>query len=121
MRITGAAKFEDESESNFAAPVHLFKLEAEFVPEDNAEVLQINPKALKPTVKDFTIDLGDVSFENSSLSEACRSELHEGLIEGVMQVYDSIWQGDMLSLQLMPVESFLPLIMIRHVGGFAME
>ena len=38
-----------------------------------------------------------------------------------MQMYDSIWEGNMDSLSIMPVESFLPLIMIRHVGGFAME
>lgn len=36
-------------------------------------------------------------------------------------MYDSIWNGDLDSLSVMPVESFLPLIMIRHVGGFALE
>ena len=36
-------------------------------------------------------------------------------------MYDSIWEGDMDSLSIMPVESFLPLIIIRHVGGFALE
>ena len=55
----------------FSAPVELFKLESEFVQEDNAEVLQINPKAQKPTVKEFTFDLGTVSFDDSSISEAC--------------------------------------------------
>ena len=36
-------------------------------------------------------------------------------------MYDSIWGGDLDSLSIMPVESFLPLILIRHVGGFALE
>ena len=67
----------------FSAPVENFKLESEFVPEDNSEVLQINPKALKPTVKEFVFDLGSVSFEDGSISEACQTELHEGLVEGV--------------------------------------
>ena len=71
MRITGTAKFGEDRESTFTAPVDLFKLEAEFVLEDNSEVLQINPKAQKPIVKDFTFDLGSVSFDDSSLSEAC--------------------------------------------------
>ena len=29
--------------------------------------------------------------------------------------------GDLDSLSLMPVESFLPIILIRHIGGFAIE
>ena len=71
MRITGNATFGEDRETAFSAPVELFKLESEFVQEDNAEVLQINPKALKPTVKEFTFDLGTVSFDDSSISEAC--------------------------------------------------
>ena len=43
------------------------------------------------------------------------------MVDGVMMVYESVWNGDMDSLSSMPVESFLPLILIRHVGGFAME
>ena len=92
MRITGNATFgEDDRVSAFSAPVERFKLETEFVQEDNAEVLQINPKALKPTVKEFIFDLGSVSFDDGSISEACQSELHEGLVEGIFQMYDSIW------------------------------
>ena len=36
-------------------------------------------------------------------------------------MYDSIWNGDLDSLSVMPVESFLPMILMRHVGGFATE
>lgn len=121
LRLVGTAQFEGDRESAFQVPVDLLKLEAEFVAEDNEEVLQINPKAEKPTVKDFTLEIGDVVFDDSTISADCQSELNEGLVEGVMQMYDSIWNGDLDSLSVMPVESFLPLIMIRHVGGFALE
>lgn len=121
LRLTGTAQFGDDKESAFTLPVTEMKLEAEFVPEDNAEVLQINPNALKPTVKDFVFEVGDLSLDDASVSDSCKEELVEGLIEGVMQMYDSIWNGDLDSLSVMPVESFLPLILIRHVGGFALE
>ena len=121
LRLTGTATFDGDREVSFNAPVELFRLEAEFVPEDNNEVLQINPKALKPTVKDFVFNLGDISLDDSSIADGCKKNLEEGLVEGVMQMYDSIWDGDMDSLSIMPVESFLPLILIRHVGGFALE
>lgn len=97
-----------------------FRLEAEFVQEDNDEVIAINKNAQKPTVKDFQIEVGSITASDT-VSDECLAALNEGLIEGVMQMYDSIWSGDLDSLSAMPVESFLPLILIRHVGGFAME
>jgi len=122
LRIKGVTEL-DGSEKSFTAPVDLFRMEAEFVAEDNADVLSINKKALKPTVKDFAFNLGDITFDDAaaSTSAACKSELEEGLVNGIMQMYESIWNGDLDSLSVMPVESFLPLIMIRHVGGFALE
>jgi len=65
--------------------------------------------------------VGTIVFSDASIAEGCGAEVHEGLIDGVMQMYDKLWAGDLESLAAMPVESFLPMIMIRHVGGFAME
>lgn len=121
LRITGIAKFGEGREISFSAPIDKLRLEAEFVPEDNKEVLEINKEAQKPALKEFDLEVGTVTFEDSSLGEGCSAEVHEGLIDGVMQMYDKLWQGDLESLVSMPVESFLPMIMIRHVGGFAMK
>jgi len=123
LRMVGKAKFEDDKELSFTAPVDKFRLEAEFVKEDNDEVIAINKNAQEPTVKDFQFDVGTVTFDEASIAAPaeCLAELHEGLEHGVMAMYDSIWSGDLDSLSTMPVESFLPLIGIRHVGGFAME
>lgn len=65
--------------------------------------------------------MGDIDLDDSSVSDECKKVIEEGLVEGVMQMYESIWNGDLDSLSIMPVESFLPLILIRHVGGFALE
>ena len=121
LRLVGTAQFGEDKETAFSVPVTEFKLEAEFVAEDNTEVLQINPKAQKPTVKDFSLELDDISLDDASVSAACKEELVEGLMAGVMQMYERIWDGDLDSLSMMPVESFLPMIMIRHIGGFALE
>lgn len=47
-----------EKEMDFSAPVDKFKLEAEFIKEDNKEVIEINKSAKKPVVKDFGLELG---------------------------------------------------------------
>ncbi len=39
----------------------------------------------------------------------------------MQEVYDGIWSANIDYLQAMPVESLLPLVLIRHVGGFAMD
>ena len=84
LRMVGTAKMgDDDREVAFTVPVELFRMEAEFVPEDNDDVLKINKKALKPTVKDFTFTVGDVTFDDSTVSAECKAELTEGLIEGV--------------------------------------
>jgi len=121
LRITGTATFGEGHEVAFSAPIDKLKLEAEFVPEDNKEVLEINKKAMKPALKEFDLEIGTVVFADTTVLEGCSLEVHEGLIDGVMQMYDKLWAGDLESLVSMPVESFLPMIMIRHIGGFAME
>ena len=45
LRITGIAKFGEGREISFSAPIDKLRLEAEFVPEDNKEVLEINKEA----------------------------------------------------------------------------
>ena len=124
LRVVGTATFgvDDAAKTvSFTAPVNALKIEAEFVAEDNKEVLEINKNAQKPALKEFEFDLGFVAFEDSSIPEGCGAEVHEGLIDGVMQMYDKLWAGDLESLTSMPVESFLPMIMIRHIGGLARE
>lgn len=121
LRVMGTAAFGEEHIS-FEAPVDLFRMEAEFIDEDNKDITDINKKAQKPSVKEFTFNLGQVtSTDGQQISEECAQWLSKGLSDGVIAQYDKLWSGDLDSLSVMPVESFLPMIMIRHVGGFAME
>jgi len=88
LRITGTAKFGEGKEVAFSAPIDKLKLEAEFVPEDNKEVLEINKNAKKPALKEFELEVGTVTFDDATLGDGCSAEVKEGLIEGVMQMYD---------------------------------
>ena len=122
LRVVGTAAFgDDEREVPFTAPVDTLRMSMEFVPEDNPDVVMINKKATKPTVKEFSFEVGTVAFEDASIAADCGAAIIEGVKEGVNTVYDGIWSANIDYLQAMPVESLLPLVLIRHVGGFAMD
>ena len=84
--------------------------------------MKYNKNSKKPQVKEFEFELEKVVFEEGSeVPEGCFDTLSEGVVDGVMQIFDDLMSGDLDSLSLMPVESFLPIILIRHIGGFAVE
>jgi hypothetical protein len=39
----------------------------------------------------------------------------------VLSAYNGIWEGDMQKLSNLPVESFLPLLLMKHLGSFAKD
>ena len=107
---------------NYTVPVTTFRLMGELTAEDNPDIVKYNKNSKKPQVKEFNFDLGKITFEDgSNVPEGCYETLHEGISDGVNQIYDDLMSGDLDSLSLMPVESFLPIILIRHIGGFAVE
>ena len=76
LRAIGQATFESDDgslrELSFSGPITKFKLETEFVAEDNKDIIEINKRATKPTVKDFSIDIGQLVFEGGeSVSDEC--------------------------------------------------
>ena len=107
----------------FSAPVNDLRLEVEFVPEDNPDVVEINKKATKPSLKEFVVNYGDLKFDDTaaSVSDECSAAITEGLVDGVQHVFNEVQNANIDYLNAMPVESLLPLILIRHVGGYASE
>ena len=50
------------------------------------------------------------------------SPLLRAEIEKVIKnTYDEIWEGDLTKIANMPVESFLPMLALRHLGSFSKE
>ena len=121
----GEAEAEVEENTNkfsYSAPVKNFRLTGEFAAEDNPDVVKYNRNSQKPQVKEFQFELGSITFEDgSNVPEGCFETIHEGVTDGVNAIYDDLMSGDLDSLSLMPVESFLPIILIRHIGGFAID
>jgi hypothetical protein len=39
----------------------------------------------------------------------------------VLKTYNQIWEGDMQKLSNLPVESFLPMLLLKHLGSFARD
>ena len=68
LRVVGKAQFggEDQPELSFSAPVTSYKLEAEFVDEDDEQITAVNKYAKKPVVKDFSFEVGEVTFEDGA-------------------------------------------------------
>lgn len=84
LRVKGKATFNEDKEVEFEVPVEKLRFEVQFVAEDNKEILAINKNAKKPEVKDFEFGLGQIVFGDATIAEGCKTELNEGLIDGVM-------------------------------------
>ena len=78
-------------------------------------------------MKEVRIDLGTVSLgdefpkdtqeEYDSLLTLLRSQIEAG----IRSTYEEIWEGELDKIANMPVESFLPMLALRHIGSFAKE
>ena len=71
LRVKGTATFNNDKTVEFEVPVEKCKFEAQFISEDNKEILAINKNARKPTVKDFEFELGRIVFDDASVAEGC--------------------------------------------------
>lgn len=120
----GSATFGEEDSSrdvSFSAPLDKMRVEGQLVDEESPEILKLNKRAKKNAVKDFSLEIGNVNFEDTSLPAACADEVRQGLKNAVMTVYDSIWEGNLDYLSFLPIESFLPMLFTRQLNGVAWE
>ena len=126
LRIVGSANIRNTNFS-YEAPITLLRVEVEMEKEDQAEVLKVNPKAQKPGVKEFKIEVGAVTLgadfpkdnqeEYDSIGPLLRAEVEKV----IKNTYEEIWAGDLDKIANMPVESFLPMLALRHIGSFSKE
>lgn len=73
-----------------------------------------------PKVKDFIVNFGDVSFTGTTLNDdTVRESFKESMNNAIQKAYQEIWDGDLEKISNLPVESFLPLLVLRHVGSIA--
>ena len=120
LRIVGKAKY-NGNEFNYEAPISMFKLEIEMKPDVDADVAKINQDAMMPTVKDFTFTLGDMTLDytDEATDAQVKTALSEVTIAAVLYAYDAMWEGDYAKLGKLPLESFLPMLLLKQISSVA--
>ena len=101
------------------------KVEVELVPEVQEELLKYNDKAMMPQTKDLQFDLGGFTYEDFDNGHAnadyIKKTIESHVAKSFRDTYMKIWNGDMKKIANLPVESFIPLLFIKHMGAFAKE
>lgn len=121
LRVIGSSTLGEQAVT-FEAPLDKLRLSVEFVAESDEDVLAINANAERPSVEEFAVELGDLTINEAiENKDKCAKLLQERAKEGIYRVYDELMAGDIDRLTSMPVESFIPMIVMRSFGSFARE
>lgn len=112
LRFVGKGKFEGRDFA-FEAPVSLLELEIEMKPDVDDEVAKINKDAMMPTAKAFRFEMGDITTDLGEDDSAIKSILKEQSEKAVREAYEEVWDGDFARLGKLPLESFLPMLLLK--------
>ena len=64
---------------DFFAAVTILRVETEFVPNDDPDVIEVNSKAQMPRVKDYEFELNPITFVGKTVKLPCHHVVGEGL------------------------------------------
>jgi hypothetical protein len=110
LRFIGKAKYEDK-EYAFEAPVKEFRLEMEMKPDTEPEIAKINKDAMMPTAKQFSFDLADIVCNGAD--DTLKQLLKDESEKAVLTAYEDLWDGDFSTMSKLPLESFLPMLLLK--------
>ena len=123
LRVQGSATLDGASFS-FEAPVSTMRLEVELVEDEDEDAKKYNEDAMMPTAKDFVFELGDFSLGDTltasdELKAGIKNALTVATKDAVNAAYDAIWTGDFQRIGKLPLESFLPMLLLKQIGSVA--
>lgn len=77
-----------------------------------------------PTAKEFVFELGEVTLSDSysggdDLKGGIQYAVKVATKEAMNSAYDSIWEGNFQRLGKLPLESFLPMLLLKQIGSVA--
>ena len=104
---------------SFEADIERLRMELEKSEETDPEILKFNPNALNLAVQDLQFSIGELRSDYGDADFSLL--LKEQVRSAVVDAYDGIWDGDMDKLSNLPVESFLPILLMKHLGTFAKQ
>lgn len=88
-------------------------------PDVDEDVAKINKDAMMPTTKAFRFEIGDITTDLGEEDSAINSVLKEQSEKAVREAYEEIWDGDFDRLGKMPLESFLPMLLLKQISMVA--
>ena len=74
-----------------------------------------------PHLKNYQFELNPIVFKGQKVSIPCLEVVSEGLKKGVADMYDKIAAGDAESIQKMPPEASLPMVLLKHLFQGAVD
>lgn len=97
------------------------RLEIELKHDPDHEIAKINEDAMMPTAKEFRLEFGDMSVDlpDEEATESIKTILKEHCEKAVREAYEEIWDGDFATIGKLPLESFLPMLVIKQISSVA--
>jgi hypothetical protein len=88
-------------------------------PDVDEDVAKINKDAMMPTTKAFRFEIGDITTDLGEDDSTIKSVLKEQSEKAVREAYEEVWEGDFARLGKMPLESFLPMLLLKQISSVA--
>ena len=74
---------------------------------------------MMPTAKAFRFEIGDITTDLGEDEASVKSILKEQSEKAVRATYEDMWDGDFAALGKLPLESFLPLLVLKQISSVA--
>ena len=109
------------NEFSFEADLTYFKQEILEVPETDPRILVMKESAVKFDRGDFIIDFGEIKKAGTDepVCEGMQAILKEQIDAMIREEYAKVWVGDKESLVHLPVESLLPLLVLKNFSSLS--
>lgn len=121
LAVNGNAVTLAGNEFSFEADLTYFKQEITEGPETDPRILEMKSSAVKFEKGDFIIEIQEIKRAGSDepVCEGMQAMLKEQIDAMIREEYAKVWVGDKQSLVHLPVESLLPLLVLKNLSSLS--
>jgi hypothetical protein len=117
LQIVGDGQYKNQ-EFIFHAPVSKFNLDVAL--KSKSDEKKAAEHMMTPAAKAFSVLLGEVTIEPEfQSSDELKLALKENAEKAVIAAYESIFDGNYAALAKIPMESFLPMLLLKQFSTLA--